>query len=233
MGVVRELESVGGWELNRIPNVNITVVGAGVVGCAVAHELACRGARVQLVNPRGAGRGATGASAGILAPLVEGHSPSLLRLGTCSVALWDEFIRRIRIESGLTVEYERSGTLQVALDAAQASVLVDLGRRLGSAGVPHSLLDGREAARLEPGLTDRAVAGLLVPAHGYVGPAPLIDALLRAVVGRGVSMTQAALRVGDDKEAVLTTDTGGSAAMRSSSPPGAGRPSFSTHLARS
>ena len=200
---------VGGWELTRIPNVNITVVGAGVVGCAVAHELACRGARVQLVDPRGAGRGATGASAGILAPLVEGHSPSLLRLGTCSVALWDEFIRRIQIESGLTVEYERSGTLHVALDAAQAAVLVDLARGLESAGVPHSMLDGREAARLEPGLTDRAVAGLLVPAHGYVGPAPLIDALMRAVVGRGVSMTSArALRVGDDKEAVLTTDTG-------------------------
>jgi glycine oxidase len=189
--------------------VNITVVGAGVVGCAVAHELASRGARVQVIDPRGPGRGATGASAGILAPFVEGHSSSLLRLGVCGVTLWDEFIRRIQIESGMAVEYERSGTLQVALDAAQAAALSSLGRDLESAGVPHSMLGGREAASLEPGLTDRAVAGLLVPAHGYVGPATLIAALTRAIEGRGVSMTTArALRVHGDTDAVLTTDAG-------------------------
>ena len=34
-------------------------MGAGVVGCAIAHELASRGARVRLVDPRGAGLGAT------------------------------------------------------------------------------------------------------------------------------------------------------------------------------
>jgi glycine oxidase len=195
--------------LTRIPNVNITVVGAGVVGCAVAHELACRGARVQIIDPRGAGRGATSASAGILAPLIEGHSPSLLRLGTCSVALWDEFIRRLQIESGLAVEYERTGTLQVALDEAQAAVLSELASRLESASVPHSMLDGHESAKLEPSLTVRTVAGLLVPAHGYVGPAPLIDALTRALASRGVSVTSSrALRVDEGTEAVLTTDSG-------------------------
>jgi glycine oxidase len=199
--------------------VNITVVGAGVVGCTVAYELASRGAHVQIVDPRGAGRGATGASAGILAPLVEGHSQSLLRLGACGVELWDDFVRRIQVESGRTVEYERSGTLQVACDAAQADALSELVRRLESAGVPHSVLDGREAATLEPGLTNRAVSGLLVPAHGYVGPASLIDALTRAAISRGVSMTTArALRIEDaadtrgadtrGDEVVLMTDSG-------------------------
>ena len=181
---------IGSWELTRIPIVNITVVGAGVVGCAVAYELASRGAHVQLIDPRGPGRGATGASAGILAPLIEGHSQALLRLGTCSVALWDDFVRRIQRESGQTIEYDRNGTLQVALDDAQAVELSDLARRLQSAGVIHSLLDGRDVAKLEPGVTDRATMGLLVPAHGYVGPAPLVEALVRAATARGVSMLQ-------------------------------------------
>jgi len=189
--------------------VRVTIVGAGIVGYAVAYELAARGAEVRLLDPRGRGQGATRASAGILAPLVEGHSPSLLRLGTCAVALWDEFVQRLRIESGLPVEYERTGTLHVALDHAQAAVLAELARGLESASVPHSMLDGREAAMLEPGLTDRTVAGLLVPAHGYVGPASLIEALMRALGSRGVSVTSSrALRIGDDGEAVLTTDTG-------------------------
>ncbi len=170
--------------------MNITVVGAGVVGCAVAYELASRGARVQLLDPRGPGGGATHASAGILAPLIEGHSQALLRLGTCSVALWDDFVRRIQTESGLTIAYERSGTLQVALEQAHAAELLDLGRRLESAGVQHSVLDGRDAAKLEPGLTDRATMALLVSEHGFVGPIPLIDALVRAATARGVSMVQ-------------------------------------------
>ena len=59
--------------------VNITIVGAGIVGCAVAHELASRGARVHVVDMRGTGLGATQASAGILAPYVEGHLDALLR----------------------------------------------------------------------------------------------------------------------------------------------------------
>src|SRR4030095_12652757 len=137
-----------------------TVVGAGVVGCAVAYELASRGARVEVVDPRGPGRGATGASAGILAPLIEGHSPSLLRLGTCSLAMWDEFVRRIEGESGRTIEYERSGTLQVALDDTQAADLLDLAQRLQSAGVPHTVLDRRGAMTLEPGVSDRATMAL-------------------------------------------------------------------------
>ena len=171
--------------------MTITVVGAGVVGCAVAYELASRGARVELLDPRGPGRGATGASAGILAPLIEGHSQALLRLGTCSIALWDDFIDRIQRESGQTIEYDRSGTLQIALDDAQAAELTELARRLQSAGVSHSLLDGSDAAKLEPGISQRATMGLLVPAHGYVGPAPLTEALVRAATARGVSMVQA------------------------------------------
>jgi glycine oxidase len=145
---------------------------------------------VELIDPRGPGRGATVASAGILAPFVEGHSPALLRLGMCSVALWDDFIRRVQGESGRAVEYERSGTLHVALNDAQSAELSRLARSFQDANVPHTLLDPRDAATLEPGLAT-ATAALLVPAHGFVGPASLIDALVRAATARGVSMVRA------------------------------------------
>ena len=51
---------------------DIVVVGAGIVGCAVAYELARRGASVQVVDGRRpVGMGATQASAGVLAPYIE------------------------------------------------------------------------------------------------------------------------------------------------------------------
>jgi len=176
----------------------------------VAHELASRGAQVQIVDPRGAGRGATGASAGILAPHIEGHSQALLRLGVCSMALWDDFLGRVQTDAGQHVEYERSGTLQVAFNPAQAAVLLETAHRLEAAGVAHSVLDGREAMELEPSLTDRATTALLVPSHGYVGPAPLVEGLMKAGRRRGVSMITARARRVEDRgaEAVLTTDEG-------------------------
>src|SRR5437773_2922134 len=58
------------------PNVpsrpsDIIVIGAGVVGCAIAYELARRGASVEVIDERLVGMGATQASAGILAPYLE------------------------------------------------------------------------------------------------------------------------------------------------------------------
>jgi glycine oxidase len=201
--------------------VKITVVGAGVIGCAVAYELASRGARVELLDPRGPGRGATGASAGILAPLIEGHSQALLRLGTCSVALWDDFVGRVQAESGLTIEYERSGTLQVALDQTQAPELLDLARRLESAGVQHTVLEGRDALTHEPGLSPRTTLALLVPGHGFVGPVPLTEALARAAAARGVSMTQARVSSLDEirSDAVVIAAGSWSAEFLKAAPP--------------
>jgi glycine oxidase len=181
---------VGSWELTRVSNVKITVIGAGVVGCAVAYELASRGAHVQLIDARGPGRGATGASAGILAPLIEGHSPSLLHLGTCSVALWDDFVRRVQSDSGRTIEYDRTGTLHAALRDEQNAELSTLAQSLAAAGLPHSLLDGRQVRTIESGLSERTTQAVLIPSYGYVAPAPLVDALARAAAARGATIAQ-------------------------------------------
>ena len=73
----------------------VVVVGAGVIGCAVAHELARRGASVRVVDRRDVGQGATQASAGVLAPYITAHVGSaLLDLGARSLELYDEFVAR-------------------------------------------------------------------------------------------------------------------------------------------
>ena len=173
--------------------MNITVVGAGIVGCAISHELASRGVRVYLVDSRGIGRGATRASAGILAPQIEGHIPELRNLATCSLAMYDDFVRRVEHDARRTIEYRRNGTLQVALDDAEASALAASARGLASAGVECTLLDGPATKRLEPALRDRVTAGLVVPVHGYVAATPLTHALVDAARVRGVQTSEAAV----------------------------------------
>ena len=168
--------------------MKITVVGAGIVGCAIAHELASRGATVDLIDGRGAGLGATRASAGILAPQIEGHTPQLRQLAACSLAMYDGFVRRVEADSGRRVDYERSGTAQVACGEDETQQLIDAARALQHEGVEHAVLDRAEAMRLEPALSDGVTAALLVPIHGYVGATQLTLALAEAARARGVRL---------------------------------------------
>src|ERR671918_2523130 len=103
---------------------DVVVVGAGIIGCAVARELARRGASVRMFEARTIGAGATQASAGILAPYIEGHDRgTLFDLGLRSLGMYDAFVRGVTEESGLAVEYRRCGTLEVATDAISAARL--------------------------------------------------------------------------------------------------------------
>lgn len=189
----------------------MAVVGAGVVGCAIAHELAVRGATVDLLDARGVGSGATKASAGILAPQIEGHTPALRQLAARSLALYEDFIRRVEHDAGLPVEHARTGTLQVACSDEEARALADDARALAEAGIDHRLLDRQAARAEEPGLSHQVVSALLVPSHGYVRAAQLTEALAQAARARGARLSTAAVlgidQVGSRARVTMQTGT--------------------------
>jgi glycine oxidase len=174
--------------------VKVTVVGAGVVGCAIAYELTVRGAAVQLVDARGSGQGATRASAGMLAPYIEGHSAPLRRLGLRSLDLYDQFISRVEADSGRRIEYRRTGTLQVAFSDEEAERLESDRRALVQCEAPHECLDAVRVKRLEPALADDVRGGLLIPSHGYVAVATLVAALAEALRRRGTTLVAGDVR---------------------------------------
>lgn len=169
--------------------MRIVVVGAGVIGSAVAFECARRGARVEVLDPRLPG-GATHASAGILAPYIEGHSPALRRLGVRGLAVYDAFLARLNESSDTRPEYGRGGTLQAAFDDEGARELTESAGLLVEAGVAHTLLGGGAARALEPSLSDRVVAALEIPDHGYVNPTALVDALVAGAAAHGATFSQ-------------------------------------------
>ena len=170
---------------------------------------------MRLIDPRGTGQGASRASAGMLAPRIEGHAETLLRLGLESLDLYDSFIARVSAAAQRRIEYRRSGTLQVARTDSESRRLENEGRALADAGVPHSYLDGNAVASLEPALAADVRSGLLIPEHGYVGVATLVSALteaaekagatLSAATVRGVSTAGTSVRVETSEES-LTTD---------------------------
>ena len=170
---------------------DIIVVGAGIVGCAVAHELASRGASVEIVDERPVGMGATQASAGVLAPYIEAREGSpLLDLTVRSLSLFDTFVERVSRESGIAVPYRRSGTIDIAVNGAELGALRETAAVLARRGVPALLLDAQTVLAEEPQLGGRAVGGLLIESHGFVGAADLTRALAAAARRRGAQLVE-------------------------------------------
>jgi glycine oxidase len=159
---------------------DVIVVGAGIIGCAVAREVAVRGAKTMILEGRSAGAGATHASAGVLAPYIEAPSDGPLHALTVeSLGLYDDFIKNVAQESSLPIEYRRCGTLELAHDSNAAEQLQTLCEWIRSKGVEAQWIESPGVARLEPALGPTS-GGLLVPSHGYVRAAQLTDALLDA-----------------------------------------------------
>jgi glycine oxidase len=164
------------------------VQGAGIIGCAVAYELARRGARVTVVEAREPGQGATQASAGVLAPFIEAlEENALQRLCVESLGLYEEFIERVRRDSGVDVEYRRTGTLEVALDEAEAEHLQSAARALAAKGIRAELLNAADVIAVEPTLAPATVAALFLPDHGYVAAPALTQALAAAARAHGAT----------------------------------------------
>lgn len=191
----------------------VVVIGAGIVGCAVAYELARRGVRVRVVERREVGQGATRASAGVLAPYIEAHDRRpLLDLTTRSLDLYDEFVARIVEDSGAAVQYVRTGTLEIAAGPDDAARLAGIHAACVEHGIGAELLDAAAVRRVEPQLAPAVRGGLLVESHGFIGASELTAALRRAAAAHGVSFetSSAATRV-TRNDAGLRIETAGKA----------------------
>jgi glycine oxidase len=199
---------------------DIIVIGAGIVGCAIAYELVRRGASVVVVDERAIGMGATQASAGILAPYIEAHESSpLFDLTVRSLNLFDEFIERVSSDSRIAVGYRRTGTLDVATDEAGVLRLRATADALAQRGIGAELLDGAATRLEEPQVTDDVVAGLLIASHGFVAASDLTHAVALAARRGGAQFLEqrCVMRIGRvNGDVVVETDRGslaGSAAV--------------------
>jgi glycine oxidase len=188
---------------------DVIVIGGGIIGCAVGYEIARRGSRVRIFDGRVVAAGATQASAGILAPYIEGHERGpLFRMGLRSLAMYDGFVRSVVADAQAPIDYRRTGSLEIAADAQHAEALSATADAAGSAGLAWLSVD--EARRLEPALPPSIGGALLSPMHGYVAASALTEALVWAALRRGAEIETGrhihAIEPRADRVAVIADD---------------------------
>lgn len=167
--------------------VDVAVVGAGIVGAAVARALAREGLSVAVLDRGGAVGGTTASGEGNV--LVSDKGPGAeLALALRSVALWPGAVAELRDELGPAVpgvEYERKGGLVVATGEPGAVALLGFAAEQRTAGVDARPVTPAEALALEPALTRAAVAAVHYPQDAQVQPVAAAEALLASARRHG------------------------------------------------
>lgn len=170
---------------------DVVIVGAGVIGCSIARELAAGGAAVIVVERDSPGRRATWAAAGMLSPLGEAvASGPFLDLAEKSLDRFAAFARELTEQTGIDVEYRTNGRLHVSAgDADEELSAIAASPHADRFDVTH--MDGAAARRLEPALSEVVSSALLIRRDHRVDNRLLAQALLAGATAAGASFRAA------------------------------------------
>jgi glycine oxidase len=166
---------------------DVIIAGGGVIGASIAWRLARNNRRVLLLDAATIGSGASSAAAGMLAPGGEFDSPSpLLDFAIGSLARYPDFVDAIQADSGLPVEFHRTGSVQIALTTAELDSLSQRAASQRAAGIPSAILTRDELLSLVPLAKPDAMGAVHYTNEATVDPAGLTTALRAACLARGV-----------------------------------------------
>jgi len=162
----------------------VLILGGGLMGLAIAHQLARRGRSV-LVLSRRRSEAAGFVAAGMLAPHAEGLGGELLALGQASLARVPAWVAQVEADSGLGCGLRTCGIVVPFHTATErdAYPTAAWGQALKRADLEREI----------PGIGPTWQAGLLFAQDGQIdNRRRLMRALERACVGRGVRFQEGA-----------------------------------------
>lgn len=158
----------------------VTIIGAGVAGLAVATELVARGItpRLRDLHPAPGPHACSWWAGGMLAPFCEGEAaePAVVRLGQEAADWW------ARHAGGVT----RAGTLVVAL-ARDRGELARFARRTQG----HRWLDADGVSAMEPDLAGRVSDALFFADEAHLDPRRALASLAMRLADRGIRVEPA------------------------------------------
>lgn len=167
--------------MSKPTNCSVLIVGAGIVGCCTAYELARRGTSgVLIVDKTDAASGPTGRSSGIIRQFYT--HPTLIQMARQGLHAYASTKEETGFESGfvrtgwiLTVDARSEPVARKGLDAQH------------SLGVPSEWISVEKMREIVPGIaTDGLVGGIYEDDSGYGDPPAAAVAYLSAARERGV-----------------------------------------------
>lgn len=164
-------------------STGVVVIGAGVIGCAVAYYLARRGVRVTVLEAGGIASGSSGACDGLV--FMQSKKPGVhLELALEGLALFAELRTALPFPIGFV---QRGGMIVIETETEMAA-MERFAARQREIGLPVALMDGAEARRMEPGLSAHILGATHSPLDGQVDPIALTRALAQGARDLGAAV---------------------------------------------
>lgn len=153
---------------------DVIVIGAGIMGCSAAFELAQRGLKVAVLEKGGIGAGSTGKSSAIIR---QHYSNELTaRMALYSLRVFQNFEERVGEDCGFT--QTGFAAIVAAKDQAGLEANIALQRRVG---IQTELISPAALHELMPGLeTSDLVSAAYEPEAGYADPNLTVNAYANA-----------------------------------------------------
>ncbi len=176
----------------------ILVVGAGIVGAAIADRLQASGCGVTVFEGAIPGGGATASAMGHLVTLDD--SPTQLAFCARGLALWK------RETLPPSCEREGTGTLWVASDREELDEASAKLERYARAGIPAERVDAERLRALEPALRPGLAGGLRVPGDEVIYPVGGARFLLDRALAHGARLQRETVL--EARPGAVRTDSG-------------------------
>ena len=167
---------------NPHPNKRVIIIGGGIIGLGIGWQLAKSGCIVSIYERDQAGRAASWAAAGMLAPHAEVHfeERALLQLGVQSCRMYPEWVAELEADSQMSVGYRAEGTLIVGVDRDDARELEHLYESQQLLDLKVEWITGTEAREMEPLLSPKITAAIWSRDDHQVDNRAMVDALIEA-----------------------------------------------------
>ena len=150
-------------------SVDVAIIGGGVMGCAIAWQLAQRGVSCALVERRSFGSGASGATAGVVGPLwhLDPDNPALLGLGLRSLELFPQWAAELT-DAGVNPEFQQSGVMKAAFTPGEVDELRGFFHWQSRLELGVEWLDTKGVLEREPDASPHILAAIYSPQEGCV-----------------------------------------------------------------
>ncbi|EEQ92902.1 Opine oxidase subunit B [Brucella intermedia LMG 3301] len=178
--------------MRRLPDQNIVIIGAGLVGSAIAWGLARSGLRPMLLDGEDLSLRASRANFALI--WVQGKgvgAPHYARWTMQSARLWPAFADELRDVTGLDVALKQTGAFTFCLDKRELQMFAEdvatVARELGNDAPEHVVLNHQETAKMVPSIGRDVIGSIYSPMDGDVNSLRLFRALHTGIIKLGAS----------------------------------------------
>lgn len=146
---------------------DVVIIGAGVVGCSTAYQLALAGVRTVVLDRQDPAEGAAASATSAGGVRQQGRDPRELPLALEAIRIWVTLERELDAD----VQYRRGGNLRVIESEEDLAGIEQQVAAERAGGLEVEIISGQRLRSLAPALTPQVIAAASCRSDGQADPA--------------------------------------------------------------